>query len=261
MTVKNKYSTNASRATHSIDLRKQFEPKGRWVSDGININIEEGASLCLIGASGEGKSVLLKQIIGLIQPTSGSIIIDGQETINLEEEERFKLFKKCGYVFQFAALLDSLTIFENVGFSLLEEGKTKEEIKNNVIEKLKEVNLNEDVLEKYPSEISGGMRKRVGVARALINDPKILLYDEPTSGLDPITTRVVHELMHSTQKKFNITSIVISHDIDVFKYVDYVAFLYKGKVEYFGSSKTIWEADNPYVYQFIRGLSKGPLTQ
>jgi phospholipid/cholesterol/gamma-HCH transport system ATP-binding protein len=242
------------------EVRKQFEPNGRWVSDGINLKVKEGTTTCIIGASGEGKSVLLKQIIGLMKPTSGNIFLDGVDITKLAPEELELVYRKCSYVFQFAALLDSLTIFENVGLSLLEAGKTAEEIRPLVIEKLREVNLKEDILEKYPSEISGGMRKRVGIARALISNPKIILYDEPTSGLDPITTHVVHELMYNTHKKFNITAVVISHDVAIFKYVDNVAFLYQGKIEYCGDSKDIWESKDPYVYQFIRGLPEGPLT-
>lgn len=243
-----------------IELKKKFDASGRWVSDGINLIVPEGTTTVIIGASGEGKSVLLKQVMGLVKPTSGKIILDKIDITDLSEEELKPIYKKCAYVFQFAALLDSLTIFENIGLTLLEENiKEREEIKSLVIEKLLEVNLKEDILNKYPSEISGGMRKRVGIARALITNPKILLYDEPTSGLDPITTKVVHKLMKDTHKKFNITSIVISHDVDIFNYVDNVAFLYQGRIAYYGDSSTIWDSDNPYVYQFIRGLPSGPL--
>ena len=121
------------------------------------------------------------------------------------------------------------------------------------------VNVKEDILVKYPSEISGGMRKRVSLARTLLSKPKIILYDEPTTGLDPITSRIIHELMFDMQKRFNITSVVISHDTEIFNYADNVALLHGGKIHYFGSAKTIWESDNPYVFQFIRGLSEGPI--
>ncbi len=244
-----------------INVKKQFEEGGRWVTDGVNLTLPTGTTTCIIGASGEGKSVLLKQIIGLLHPTSGSIKIDGMDITTLKENELETVFKKCGYVFQFAALLDSLTILENVGITLYEQNIPEETIKRTVIDMLSQVNLKADILSKYPSEISGGMKKRVGLARTLVTHPSIILYDEPTTGLDPITTRVVHELMYETHKRLKVTSVVVSHDVGMFDYVDYVAFLYKGKIEYFGDAKTIWECKDPYVYQFIRGLTKGPLTQ
>jgi phospholipid/cholesterol/gamma-HCH transport system ATP-binding protein len=240
-----------------VDLKKRFGT--RWVTNGITMTIPTGQMTCVIGRSGEGKSVLLKQIIGLVQPTSGSVIIDGQDITKLREAEKTQVFQKCGYVFQFAALLDSLNVFENVGLSLLENGMSYHEVLPIVKEKLSHVNLGEEILAKYPSELSGGMRKRVGIARTLITNPEIILYDEPTTGLDPITARIVHELMFDMQQRLKVTSVVISHDIEIFKYVDNVALLQGGKIQYFGDAKTVWESDNPYIYQFIRGLSEGPI--
>jgi phospholipid/cholesterol/gamma-HCH transport system ATP-binding protein len=242
-----------------INLEKEFE--GHWVSRGVNLEIPEGQMTIIIGRSGEGKSVLLKQIIGLIQPTSGNIIIDGLDITTLNQKQLNDCFKKFGYVFQFAALLDSLNVFENIGITLLEEGHPEEEVLPIVKEKLALVQLSEDVLEKYPSELSGGMRKRVGLARTLVTNPEIILYDEPTTGLDPITSRVIHELMFDMQKRLKITSVIISHDVESFKYADNVALLNEGKIQYFGDAKTIWESDNPYIYQFIRGLTEGPITK
>lgn len=239
-------------------LTKKFGD--RVITNDLNLEIPSGQMTCIIGRSGEGKSVLLKQIIGLIKPTSGAVFIDGVDITKLDDEELEPIFKKCGYVFQFAALLDSLNVFENVGLAQLEQGVPKEKVLPLVKEKLGLVNLvPEEVLYKYPSELSGGMRKRVGLARTLMANPSIILYDEPTTGLDPITSRVVHELMYNMQKNFNVTSVVISHDVEIFKYVDNVALLHQGKIKYFGSAKTIWESDNPYIYQFIRGLSEGPI--
>ena len=239
-------------------LTKKFDD--RVITDDLSLDIPTGEMTCIIGRSGEGKSVLLKQIIGLIKPTSGSIFIDGVDVTKLDDEELEPIFKKCGYVFQFAALLDSLNVFENVGLAMLENGEPREKVLQLVKEKLGLVNLVPDeVLNKYPSELSGGMRKRVGLARTLMSNPSIILYDEPTTGLDPITSRVVHELMYNMQKNFNVTSVVISHDVEIFKYVDNVALLHQGKIKFFGSAKTIWESDNPYIYQFIRGLSEGPI--
>ncbi len=239
------------------DLRKKFGDK--WVTQGVNLDIPEGMMTVIIGRSGEGKSVLLKQVIGLIHPTSGEVLFKGINISKLSDRELEEQFKHIGYVFQFAALLDSLNTFENIGITLLENGMKPEDVMPIVKEKLSLVNLSEETLFKYPSELSGGMRKRVGLARTLVTNPEIILYDEPTTGLDPITARVIHELMYDMQKKLKLTSVVISHDLEIFKYADKVALLNDGKIVYFGDAKTIWESDNPYIYQFIRGLPEGPI--
>lgn len=242
------------------NVRKRFSEDGPWISDGVNLLIPSGKMTCIIGRSGEGKSVLLKQIIGLIKPTSGEILIDGIDVTKLSEKELIQVFKKVGYVFQFAALLDSLNVFENVGLPLLEKGIAEDLVLPIVKEKLALVDLDpEATLYKYPSELSGGMKKRVGLARTLVTNPKIILYDEPTTGLDPITTRVIHELILTTHKKLNLTSVIISHDVEIFKYADHVALLDERKIKYFGDAKTLWDSDNPYIYQFIRGLAEGPM--
>jgi len=240
-----------------VDLKKRFKEK--WVTKGVNLKIPAGKMTCIIGRSGEGKSVLLKQVIGLIKPTSGKIIIDGIDIVLLPEKEKRKHLDKFGYVFQFAALLDSLNVFENIGIKLLENSKKPKDVLPIVKKKLSLVNLPMDTLYKYPSELSGGMKKRVGLARTLITNPNVILYDEPTTGLDPITSRVIHELMHGMQKKFHLTSVVITHDVKLFDYADKVALLHDGVIQYFGDAATIWESKNPYVYQFIRGLSEGPI--
>lgn len=240
-----------------INLQKKFGDK--WITRGVNLVIPSGQMTVIIGKSGEGKSVLLKQIIGLIKPTAGKIIIKGVDVTQMSGEKLEALFKKIGYVFQFAALLDSLNVFENIGITLLENGMPASKVLPIVKEKLALVNLPEDIIYKYPSELSGGMKKRVGFARTLVTNPEIILYDEPTTGLDPITSRIIHELMHDMQKKLNLTSIVISHDLDIAKYADKVALLNQGKIRYFGDSKSIWESDNPYIHQFIRGLVEGPI--
>lgn len=240
-------------------LKKAFGSK--IITNGLDLTIEKGEFLTVIGRSGEGKSVLLKQIIGLIKPDAGNIVIDGQDITALNDRELSEVFHKCGYVFQFAALLDSLNVFENVGITLLENGMSAEQVRPLVIEKLIAVGLNPDVLEKYPNELSGGMKKRVGLARTLMLKPEILLYDEPTTGLDPITVKLIHELIKQTHESQKVTSIVISHDIDIFNYSTSVAMLHEGKIIYKGPAKDIWECDNPYVYQFIRGLIQGPIKQ
>jgi len=242
-----------------IDLHKSFGDK--TITKGLDLTVEDGELLAIIGRSGEGKSVLLKQMIGLIQPDSGSVIINGQDITKLHGKERQTIFHTCGYVFQFAALLDSLNVLENVGITLLEDSAAIETVKPLVIEKLKSVGLAEDVLDKFPDELSGGMKKRVGLARTLMLSPKVLIYDEPTTGLDPITVRLIHELIKKTHAEQKLTSIVISHDVEIFKYASHVAMLHEGKIVYKGPAKTIWECDNPYVHQFIRGLPEGPIKQ
>jgi phospholipid/cholesterol/gamma-HCH transport system ATP-binding protein len=240
-----------------INLKKRFGET--WITKGVNLEIPDNQMTVIIGRSGEGKSVLLKQIIGLIKPSEGQVIVDGVDITNLSEKQHDEEFKKFGYVFQFAALLDSLNIFENIGITLLEQGMPVDEVMHIVKEKLVLVNLKEEHLFKSPSELSGGMKKRAGLARTLVTNPKIILYDEPTTGLDPITTRVIHELMHDMQQKLKVTSVVISHDLEIFKFADNVALLDDGRIRYFGDAKTIWECDNPYVHQFIRGLTHGPI--
>jgi len=240
-----------------VNLRKNFGT--RWVTNGLNLEIPTGKMTVIIGRSGEGKSVLLKQIIGLIKPTSGQVLLDGIDITKLNDAELNKVFEQFGYVFQFAALLDSLSVYQNIGISLLEEGENPAFVRTLVEEKLSMVNLPVELMDKYPSELSGGQKKRVGLARTLVRKPRILLYDEPTTGLDPITSRVIHELMFDMQKKLNITSVVISHDVEIFNYADYVALLHEGTIKYHGDAKAIWESDNPYIFQFIRGLSEGPI--
>lgn len=242
-----------------IDLKKKFGD--RWITHGVDLKIPAGQMTCIVGRSGEGKSVLLKQIMGLIKPTSGDIIIAGVNIMTADNLLVASVLKKCGYVFQFAALFDSLTVFQNVALPLTETGcePDADKIRAAVIEKLALVNLEQDIMNKYPCELSGGMRKRVGIARSLINNPSIILYDEPTTGLDPINARIVHELMYSMQKRGDVTSVVVSHDTEIFKYADNVALLHEGQIKFFGNAQAIWESDNSYVYQFIRGLNDGPI--
>lgn len=240
-----------------IDLKKKFDRK--WITKGVNLKIPAGKMTVIIGQSGAGKSVLLKQMIGLIRPTSGKIITDRVNIATLTEQELSEHFKKFGYVFQFAALLDSLNVLENVGITLLENEVEYEKVKKIVKKKLALVNLSADILYKYPAELSGGMRKRVGLARTLVSQPEIILYDEPTTGLDPITAHVILDLMSDMQKQFNITSVVVSHSTEIFSYADKIALLHDGHIRYFGDAKTIWESENPYVHQFIRGNIQGPI--
>ncbi len=238
-------------------IKKSFGSK--HVTRGLDLEVKKGEFLSIIGRSGEGKSVLLKQIIGLLKPDKGTVTVDGMVVNKLKENELKKVFNICGYVFQFAALLDSLTVFENIALADIERGKNLDEIKEKVLDRLESVGLSADILHKLPSELSGGMRKRVGLARTLMSKPKIILYDEPTTGLDPISTRLIHELILATHKKNHATTVVISHDVGIFEYADQVAMLFEGKIIHKGPAKEIWNCKNPYVYQFIRGLDKGPI--
>jgi phospholipid/cholesterol/gamma-HCH transport system ATP-binding protein len=255
------FQHDADAASHIVvtDLYKEFD--GKPVSRGINLSIKKGTMTVILGRSGEGKSVLLKQMIGLIKPTSGSILFDGVDITQLNDTKLLEHFHKVGYVFQFAALLDSLTVFENVGITLIESHVAHDEVLKIVKEKLALVQLSEDILYKYPAELSGGMRKRVGVARTLVTMPEIIFYDEPTTGLDPITAHAMRLLMNNMQQKFapRITTIIVSHDLDILNYAQTVILLSGGKVQFIGDAKTVWESKNPYIYQFIRGLQEGPI--
>lgn len=243
-----------------IEIKGLFKKFGeKVITNSLDLAITEKEFVAIIGRSGEGKSVLLKQIIGLIKPDAGSVLIGGKDITKLGGRQLEPIFKRCGYVFQFAALLDSLTTFENVGIAHLEEGEDPAKVRVRALEKIRSVGLGEDVLEKYPDELSGGMKKRIGLARTLMLNPEIIIYDEPTTGLDPISVRLIHELMYKTHKESGATTIVISHDLDIFNYADTVAMLHAGKIVYRGSAKNIWDSQDPYIHQFIRGLAEGPI--
>lgn len=230
------------------------------VHKGIDLLIPKGAITVILGPSGTGKSVLLKQIMGLIMPDKGEILVDGVDITKLDKKELVAVRKKFGMLFQNAALFDSMNVYENVAFPLREHTKLKEkEIREIVLEKLRLVGL-KNVENKMPSELSGGMRKRVGLARAIALEPDIILYDEPTTGLDPIMRDVVDSLIYETQKKLNITSVVISHDIDsTTKIADYVAMIYDGRTIINGTIEDLRSSADPYVNQFLSGSMEGPI--
>ncbi|MFV0626074.1 MAG: ABC transporter ATP-binding protein [Alphaproteobacteria bacterium] len=241
------------------DLHKSFGK--RQILKGVNLDIEQGKSLVVIGGSGTGKSVLIKCIQGLLCPDSGSILIDGEETVNANSEKREDLHDRMGMLFQGGALFDSLTVWQNVYFSLLQnKGLSKKEAKEKAIDVLRQVGLAPDVADSYPSEISGGMQKRVGLARAIATNPEIIFFDEPTTGLDPIMADVINELIVESAKKLGATTFTITHDMaSVRKIADKVAMLYKGEIIWQGSVKEMDSTDNPYVKQFINGCSNGPI--
>jgi phospholipid/cholesterol/gamma-HCH transport system ATP-binding protein len=233
---------------------------GRAVLDGVDLQIENGESIVIMGPSGTGKSVLLKHIIGLMKPDGGTIHVDDQEVTSFREGELDEVRKQCGMLFQGAALFDSMTVGDNVGLALREHMKLPEkEIKRRVQERLEWVGL-EGVEDKKPSDLSGGMRKRVGLARAIVMDPKYILYDEPTTGLDPIMADVIDRLIRSLQRRLGVTTIAVTHDIaSAYKVADRIAMLYGGKVVYTGSAEETRTTNNPIVRQFIEGSSEGPI--
>jgi len=229
--------------------------------DGVNLKIPEGRTLVIIGRSGCGKSVLLKHIIGLLKPDSGGVLVDGVDITGLKEEELERVRQKIEMVFQGGALFDSLTVGENVGFRYLEHGgMEKDALEKRVSESLALVGLY-SIENMMPSELSGGMKKRVAVARAICTRPRIILYDEPTTGVDPITADSINGLIRSLHDKLKVTSIVVTHDMkSAYAIADRIAMLYEGKIIAEGTPSEIQHSADPVVQQFINGLSTGPIT-
>jgi phospholipid/cholesterol/gamma-HCH transport system ATP-binding protein len=242
------------------NLQKSF--KNNNVLRGVDLEIKKGESMVIIGGSGSGKSVLLKLIIGILKPDKGRIIIDGVDMTTLDEKGLYRIRTKFGMLFQGAALFDSLKVGENVAFALREHTKmTDAEIKGRVAEKLKIVGLS-GIENLRISELSGGMKKRVGLARALAINPEILLYDEPTTGLDPIMADVINNLIVRVRSTLDVTEVAITHDmVSAYKIADRIAMLYEGKIIQVGAPKEIQESENPVVRQFITGSSEGPIKQ
>lgn len=240
-------------------LKKAFGKK--VVLDGVDLNIRKGESLVVIGGSGTGKSVLIKCIQGLLTPEDGSILVDEQEVVGINQNEKEKLHSKMGMLFQGGALFDSLSVWENVAFGLLENKKmNRRNAKNEAIRVLRQVGLAPDVADLSPSELSGGMQKRVGLARAIATRPEIIFFDEPTTGLDPIMSDVINDLIIESVKGLGATALTITHDMaSARKIADRIAMLYKGKIIWQGTVKEMDKTDNPYVCQFIHGCSQGPI--
>ncbi len=244
-----------------ISIRDLFKGFGaQEVLSGVSLDINKGESVAIIGQSGCGKSVLLKHLIQLLEPDSGQVLIEGEDVTALHGRALVKLRSRVGMLFQSSALFDSLTVAENVGLGLKEtEHLDDATIERTVREKLDMVGLG-DILEKMPSQLSGGMRKRVGLARAIANNPEVLLYDEPTTGLDPITADLIDNMIVELNQKLNVTSIAVTHDMkSAFKIASRIIMLYQGKVEIDGSPEEIKNTTNPVVRQFIEGSSIGPV--
>jgi len=235
-----------------IDVYKSFGPKK--VLEGFTLDVAEGETMVLIGYSGSGKSVAIKHIVGLLGPDRGTVWVDGVEVPRLTREELYELRSKIGDVFQFAALFDSLTIGDNVAMGLRKEGRLGEsEIMKRVGEALDLVDL-PGVETKYPAELSGGMRKRVGIARAIARQPKYIMYDEPTTGLDPVTSAIIDQLMIRMREKLRVTSIVVTHDMrSAYTVGSRIAMLYEGQVRQVGTVDEIQHTHDPIVRQFIEG--------
>ena len=241
------------------NLHKAFGKK--VVLDGVDLEVEKGESLVVIGGSGTGKSVLIKCVQGLLQPDSGSILIDGEETVGADEKEQNRLHSKLGMLFQGGALFDSLRIWENVAFGLIENQKMpRKQARTEAIRILRQVGLAPDVADSYPSELSGGMQKRVSLARAIATKPEIIFFDEPTTGLDPIMADVINDLIIESAKGLGATALTITHDMaSARKIADKIAMLYKGKIIWQGTVKELDKTENEYVRQFINGSSHGPI--
>ncbi|MEI9995006.1 MAG: ATP-binding cassette domain-containing protein [Rhizomicrobium sp.] len=248
--------------TPKIELRgvkKRFGSK--VVLDGIDLVVDPGESLVIIGGSGTGKSVTIKSVLGILHPDAGQIFVDGQEITHMRGRARDKVLLKFGMLFQGAALFDSLTVWENVAFGLIQgRGMGRAKAKDIAIAKLAKVGLGAEVAALSPSELSGGMQKRVGLARAIAADPEIIFFDEPTTGLDPIMADVINELIVDTVRDVGATTLSITHDmVSARKIADRIAMLYKGKIIWHGPVKDIDNSGNPYVDQFIHGRAEGPI--
>ena len=241
-----------------VNLHKSFGEN--QVLRGVDLEVQQGESMVVIGGSGSGKTVLIKCIIGLIQPDEGEIYVDGLEITSLNEKRMNEVRKKFGMLFQWGALFDSMTVWENVGFGLRHQRHLKEEeIRKIASEKLALVGL-KNVEDLMPSELSGGMKKRVSLARAIAIEPEILLYDEPTTGIDPIMADAINDLMIEMKQKLNVTSIAITHDMkSAYKIADRIAMLFNGKIVEAGSPEEIKNSSSPIVQQFIQGKSDGPI--
>ncbi|MFB3895687.1 MAG: ABC transporter ATP-binding protein [bacterium] len=246
-----------------IELKNIYKKLGKKeVLRGVDLQINAEETMVIIGGSGEGKSVILKHMIGLMKPDQGEVFIDNENITQLTHTELNRVRSKFGMLFQYAALFDSMNVRENVGFALYEHTKLSEEkISQIVKEKLELVHLS-GIESMMPAELSGGMKKRVGLARAIARDPKIILYDEPTTGLDPIHADMINNLIIELKERLKVTSVVVTHDMkSAFKIADRIAMLYKGKIIAIGKAKEFENPTDPLVRQFVFGEATGPITE
>ena len=238
-----------------IELRNVRKAFGKQVVlNGVDFEVREGETVALLGPSGTGKSVLLKHVIGLIRPDEGEIYVDGKDVCRLKRKELSELRSRIGYVFQNGALFDSMDVFENVRLGITDEDKygDLEYCRARVAECLRLVNLPADTIEKYPAQLSGGMRKRVGIARAIAGNPKYLLYDEPTSGLDPVNADIIDGLVQRLDNELGVTSVMVTHDVrGAFRVADRLALLSEGKIVMQGTPQEFLDSKNPKVREFL----------
>jgi len=241
------------------DVHKAFGEKK--VLAGVDLDVGVGESLVIIGGSGTGKSVTIKCIQGLLTPDRGSIEIDGEEVVGMAPADRERINNQLGMLFQAAALFDSLPVWENIAFGLLAEKRcTRKEARDIAVDKLALVGLGPDIADVWPAELSGGMQKRVGLARAIAADPKIIFFDEPTTGLDPIMADVINNLIVAVNRKVGATALTITHDMASAKKIgDRIAMLYDGKIIWAGPPDLVNESGNPYLDQFVNGRADGPI--
>lgn len=249
--------------TTKIVLKNVYKSFGHnHVLRGLDLELETGKSLVVMGASGSGKSVLIKCILGLLKVDSGKIAIDDINVVTASTSEKQKMMQRMGMLFQGGALFDSIRVWENVAFGLLQRGElSRKDAHALAIEKLNAVGLNEEVGNLSPAELSGGMQKRVALARAIAAKPEIIFFDEPTTGLDPIMRRVIDELIIKCVKELGATTLTITHDLESARRVgDRIAMLWQGKIIWSGTVKELDTTDNPYVHQFVNGLTEGPIS-
>lgn len=241
------------------DVRKQFN--GKVVLDGLSLTVGKGESVVVIGGSGTGKSVMLKCVLGIIKPDSGSIKVDGEETVGMSEKDRERVLRKFGMLFQGAALFDSLRVWENIAFGLIQgRNMNPKEARSIAMDKLAQVGLGAHVAELGPAELSGGMQKRVGLARAIASEPEIIFFDEPTTGLDPIMADVINDLIVACVQKLGASTLSITHDMaSARKIANRIAMIYKGKIIWSGPTSSIDKSGSDYVDQFIHGRAEGPI--
>jgi len=243
------------------DVQKSFGEK--HILRGVDLNVKRGTSMVIIGGSGTGKSVTLKCVLGLLRPDSGSILIDDRETVGLKASDRDQLMKKFGMLFQGGALFDSLPVWENIAFGLIHaENMDKADAYDIAIEKLKSVGLGAKIANLYPAELSGGMQKRVSLARAIATNPEIIFFDEPTTGLDPIMADVINDLIVQCVKDLGATALTITHDMaSARKIADDISMIHEGKIIWSDSIKNLDRSGNAHVDQFIHGRADGPITK
>lgn len=257
MTSNSPDSHQSTSAIEVVDLHKSFRNGRDKILRGVNLKFPHGKLTYILGPSGTGKSVLIKHILGLLKPDSGKVLLDGLDITQLKGRELVEYRQRFGMLFQNAALFDDLTVYDNVAFPLYEHEKfSEEEIRTRVVDTLKQLGMPASH-DKFPNELSGGMRKRVGLARAIIRRPSILFYDEPTTGLDPVTRTVVDDLIAHLKSELQLTSIVISHDIpSALRLADQIAFIFQGEIIFLGKSTDFKNCQHPKIQEFVQAETK-----